>query len=37
MDTFAETMDVMDHSGLWDAGLAWYFPNATHQIYLYGL
>ena len=30
-------MKVMNYTGLWDAKLAWYSQNATHQICLCGL
>ena len=30
-------LKVINHTGLWDAKLAWYSPDATHQICHYGL
>ena len=30
---FAEVMEVTNHTGLWDAELAWYSPSATHLKY----
>ena len=36
-DTSAEIIKVMNHTGFWDAELAWYSPSATHWICLHGL
>ena len=37
LDVFTEVMKETNHSGLWDAELAWYSPSATHLIYIHSL
>ena len=38
VDAFIKAMKVTNYTGLWDAEiLAWYSPNTSHRICLYGL